>query len=107
MALTSKTIGYGDGLFHEIPYSVLGGVSLFRVSGVDERDVRYSSVCLPNQNAMRAATLPKELVSHLCTVPVEPVPHWLSPFGSCIRQFICQSVTSGSACSLVRSKLLR
>jgi hypothetical protein len=84
MALTSKTIGYGDGLFHEIPYSVLGGVSLFRVSGVDERDVKYSSLCLPNQNAMGAATLPNDLVSHLCTIPVEPVPHIIQP-GALVR----------------------
>jgi hypothetical protein len=79
MALTSKTIAYGNGLFHEIPYSVLGGVSLFRVSGVDERDVKYSCLCLPNQDAMKAAMLPYELVSGLCTMPVEPLPHIIQP----------------------------
>lgn len=83
MGLTSKTIGYGDGLFHEIPYSVLGGVALFRVSGVNERDVNYSSLCLPNQNAMRTAMLPNELVSELC-IPVEPAPRIIQP-GTVVR----------------------
>jgi hypothetical protein len=84
LALTSKTIGYGDGLFQEIPYSVLGGVSLFRVSGVNERYVKYSSLCLPNQNAMSLAVLPNELVSHLSTVPIEPAPHIIQP-GTLVR----------------------
>ena len=79
VALTSKTIGYGDGLFHQIRFSVLGGVSLFRVSGVNQRDVKYSSLCLANPNALRSATLPGELVSRLSTVPVEPAPHIVQP----------------------------
>lgn len=79
MALNSKTIGWGDGLFHQIPFSVLGGVSLFRVSGVDERDVKYSSLCLANPNAMRTATLPDQLISRLSTVPIEPTPHIVQP----------------------------
>jgi len=84
MALTSRTIAYGDGLFHQIIYSVLGGVSLFRVSGVDQVGVKYSSLCLPNQNAMHTATLPNELVLRLCTIPVEPVPRVIQP-GTLVR----------------------
>jgi hypothetical protein len=84
LALTSKTIGYGDGLFQEVPYSVLGGVSLFRVSGVNAQDVQYSSLCLPNQNAMSSAALPNEFVSRLSTVPVEHAPQILQP-GTLVR----------------------
>lgn len=79
MALTSRTLGYGDGLFHDVLYSVLGGVALFRVSGVGDLDVQYSSVCLPNPSAMRAAGLPESLVAAATTVPVEPTPHIIEP----------------------------
>ena len=84
MALTSRTIGYGDGLFHDVRFSVLGGIALFRVSGVDDRDVKYSCICLPNPNAMRTASLPDGFAANLTTVPVEPAPHIIQP-GTVIR----------------------
>jgi len=75
MALTQQSVAYGPGLFHDPTYATVGGVCLLRVSRVTEGGVQYSSLCLPNENALPAASLPADMVAKLCTVPVEPVPH--------------------------------
>lgn len=71
MALTTKAIAWGDGLFHKPEYANIGAVSLFWVR-VRGHAVEYNSLCLANPHATASAAMPAELVRRLCTKPVNP-----------------------------------
>jgi hypothetical protein len=65
MATTRRSIAYGDGLFHQPSYSVIGAVCLFRaVSYLGKNKVDYESLCLANPNA-KSAAIPPQVVSRL------------------------------------------
>jgi hypothetical protein len=84
MALTQRSTAYGSGLFHDPIYATIGGACLLWVSRVTDAGVKYSSLCLANENAFPSASLPTDLVTQLCTVPIEPVPHIVEP-GTLLR----------------------
>lgn len=66
MALTRRTISYGDGLFHLRDYDVIGAVCLFRaVYYAAKNTVEYESLCLPNENAKETASLPYDMARRL------------------------------------------
>jgi hypothetical protein len=79
MALTQRSIAYGPGLFHDPACSTIGGVCLFWLSRANEEGVGYASLCMANPNALPSAALPPEMVTRICTTPVEPVPHLIQP----------------------------
>jgi hypothetical protein len=71
MALTQSSIGWGDGLFRDPRYANIGGVCLFWMSSVRDREgIQWASLCMLNPNARAAAALPRELVARLCTRPI-------------------------------------
>jgi hypothetical protein len=74
LALVTRTIGYGEGLFNNVAYSAIGGVALLWVKSVSPKGVEYASICLENQNANSTAKLPPAMVNRLCTTPSEPLP---------------------------------
>lgn len=75
MALTQRSIAYGDGLFHDPAYGKIGGVCLFWLSRVNETGVHYGSICVVNPNSEPSAALPVDMAAAICTIPVEPGPH--------------------------------
>ncbi len=74
IALTRSSIGWGNGLFLDPHYANVGGVCLFWISRVTDRNgIQWSSLCLANPNASPTAALPQELIARLCTPPIEPM----------------------------------
>lgn len=69
MALTQRSIAYGDGLFHNPDYATIGGVCLFWLS---EAGVDYATICIANPNAMASAALPEDMLARICAVPEPP-----------------------------------
>jgi len=66
MALSQRSIGWGDGLFHESKYANVGAVCLFWVASYWGRSLEYKSLCMTNPNAARAA-VPSDFATRLST----------------------------------------
>jgi hypothetical protein len=65
-ALTRSTLAYGDGLFQQAAYSVIGAVCLFRaVFYAAKNKVEYESLCISNPNSKSSASISPDVVSHL------------------------------------------